>query len=132
MKNISFLSSCRSVYYMSYKFSKGLTVRPLISSELSLFSHSSPSLLVPEVSCYPGPHECTALDNPYKQHAATSEGLAKSFCLTSVAGPLRLSKAPEWKQSLFFLSVSKESEEVILRVVLLERYLQYGTESGFG
>ncbi len=72
-----------------------LTVPPWFFFALFLFSSSFPSLLVPEASCCPGPHECIALDNPGKQHAATSEGLGESSCLTSVAGPLRLNKAPE-------------------------------------
>lgn len=69
-----------------------LTVQPWFFFALS---HFSPSLLAPEAFCCPELLEHTALDNPGKQLAATSGDLAGSSCLTSVAGPLRLNKAPD-------------------------------------
>lgn len=80
------------------------TVPPWVFCELSLFSRSFPPLLVPEASCCPGLHEYTAQGNPDKQLAATSEGLAESSCPTSVAGPLRLNKAPERERTKVCLS----------------------------
>lgn len=72
-----------------------LTVPLWFFSVLFLISTSSLSLLAPEASCCPGPHEYTARGNPDKQRAEASEGLAESSCPTSAAGPSRLNKAPE-------------------------------------